>query len=175
MKSKKSTNTVSVKDLPSVRKKHRNKKIVFCSGVFDLTHAGHALFFEDCKKFGDILVVSVAPDALVRNYKKGRPVLNEQVRLKMVSALKPVDYTFLHPITPFKTNEEMNDSFHLIFPKLQPDVYVINNDANGLAHRKELVKGYPYITLRVLKRTAPKTFEGISTTGIIEKIQRLPK
>ena len=48
---------IDFKDLPRIREKHKNEKIAVCAGVFDLTHAGHILFFEDCKKYGDILVV----------------------------------------------------------------------------------------------------------------------
>lgn len=37
----------------------QGKKIGFCSGSFDLTHAGHVLFFEDCKKHVDIFCQGV--------------------------------------------------------------------------------------------------------------------
>ena len=45
------------------------EKIVFCSGSFDLVHAGHVLFFEDCKKIGEILVVGVGGDAIIKKTK----------------------------------------------------------------------------------------------------------
>ncbi|MEK7074233.1 MAG: adenylyltransferase/cytidyltransferase family protein, partial [Patescibacteria group bacterium] len=88
---------IEFKDIASLRKEHKDKKIVFCSGTFDLTHAGHVLFLEDCKKYGDLLVVAVGNDFNQRvNAKgKGRPVQNEHLRLKMVSSLKPVDYALL--------------------------------------------------------------------------------
>lgn len=163
---------VGVRDLSRLRKKYRNKRIVFCTGCFDLTHAGHVLFFEDCKKQGDLLVVCVSDDALVRKYKKGRPILNEHLRLKMVASLKPVDYCFLQPKKPFTSLEHINDWIGGMLSKLKPDVYVINDDANGIPGRKQMMKEYPYVTLRILKRTAPKKFEKISTSSIIKKIRK---
>ena len=162
--------------LSTVRKQYRSKKIVFASGCFDITHTGHVLFFEDCKKQGDILVVAVSPDKMVSQYKKGRPVLNEQLRLHMVASLKPVDYCFIHPNITFASTDEMIVKLcDDIFPKLKPDVYVINTDAASIPARRKLVECYPGMTLRVLKRTAPKKFEKVSTSGIIKKIQKLPK
>jgi len=162
---------VKFKDLPELRKIYKNKRIVFCSGSFDLTHAGHVLFLEDCKKFGEILVVAVAPDETMKIYKEGRPILNEHIRLKMISALKPVDHCFMQPHIPFTTIDGLNDVLHILFEQLKPDVYVINSDAAGISHRREILKRYPHIKFCILKRTAPKSFGAISTTGIIEKIR----
>lgn len=165
---------VSIQDLPRLRKKYRNKRIVFCTGCFDLTHAGHVLFFEACKKQGDLLVVCVSDDALMRRYKKGRPILSEQLRLKMVASLKPVDYCFLQPKVSFASLEHINDWIGDMLAKLKPDVYVINDDANGIPRRKQMMKEHPDVMMRILKRTAPKKFENISTSGIIEKIHKIP-
>ena len=84
---------ISYKNLASVRKKYPDKKIVFCSGSFDLIHPGHVLTFEALKKLGDILVVAVGGDKDIAEIKgPTRPILNEDLRLKMVDSLKPVDY-----------------------------------------------------------------------------------
>ena len=37
------------------------KRIVHCHGVFDLLHIGHIRYFEQAKKMGDILVVTITP------------------------------------------------------------------------------------------------------------------
>ena len=111
-------------ELRDLRKIFRDKKIVFCSGSFDLTHAGHILFFEDCKKYGDLLFVSIGSDILLRRYKgDSRPILNENIRMKTVDSLKPVDYCFLDNIL-----KENNNCYglELAFEMLRPDVYVIN-------------------------------------------------
>src|SRR5579862_5456895 len=109
-------------DLPGIRRDHRDKKIVFCSGTFDLVHAGHALFFEDCKKVGDILVVMIAPDAIIKRDKsEHRPVMNEHLRMKMVDSLKPVDYTILDKFV--KIDWPKIETLSKYFEALRPDVY----------------------------------------------------
>lgn len=164
---------ITFKDLPALRKKFKNKRIVHCSGCFDITHAGHVIFFEDCKKQGDILVVGVGTDKAVGQYKIGRPILNEYIRLKMISSLKPVDYCYLQPYTPFGNLKELLEAVHIDLKQLKPDVYVINDDAFDIPGRKEILKRHPNVNLRVLKRWAPKNFDSISTTKIIERIQKL--
>ncbi len=157
-------------DLPRIREKHKNEKIVFCSGVFDLVHAGHILFFEDCKKYGNILVIVLGKDANVRDYKGGnRPIMNEHIRLKMVDSLKPVDYTLLDTYEAPK-----DDPLFLInkfLADLQPDFYVINNDAFNIPQREEMAKKYK-TELVILDRYCPPEFDNISTTKLIEKIKR---
>lgn len=156
-------------DLSSIREEHRGKTIVLCTGTFDLTHAGHALFFEDCKGLGDFLVVGVGNDAAIRNLKgQERPVFNEHVRLKLISSLKPVDYCFLDPTPP---GDQPLNGVELAFAKLRPDLYVINSDAFNIPYRRMLVEKYG-VRLAVLERRSPPEFEEISTTKIIEKIKR---
>lgn len=157
-------------DLPEIREKFRDKKIVFCSGSFDLPHAGHILFFEDCKKLGDILVIGVGNDAIVRKNKgSGRPILNQYTRLKTIVSLKPVDFCLL---------DEISEEGHplafvdLVLRELKPDIYVINDDAFDIPFRREAVKKHG-VELVTLKRWAPKEFEEISTTKIINKIKKL--
>lgn len=156
-------------DFPAIRRKHKNKKIVFCSGVFDLTHAGHALFLEKCKKEGDVLVVAVGEDTSLRDLGKGkgRPVLNEHIRLKMVDSLKPVDYTLIGLCPSGKNPLSFMET---MFNHLRPNVYVINSDAFDISYRKYLAKKY-HMKIKIFKRTCPKSFEHISTTGIIKKIR----
>ncbi len=154
-------------ELSKIRQRHRNGVIVFCSGVFDLTHSGHALFFEDCRKRGDILVVAVGDDASIKEYKGGvRPILNQHLRAKMVDSLKPVDYCLITP-----TYKKPGLLFlEYIFATLKPDKYVVNDDVPNLPVRVQQAKKYN-MQLTVLKRKSPKTFGDISTSKIIEKIK----
>ena len=43
--------------------------IVYTVGTFDLLHVGHLALLNHCKLLGDILVVGVASDAVVKMYK----------------------------------------------------------------------------------------------------------
>ena len=159
---------IDIKELSSIREEHKNKKIVFCSGTFDLTHAGHILFFEECKKYGDILVVNVGNDFNVRQHKGvDRPIFNEHVRLKIVSSLKPVDYAFLDVDA---VDNDVLTILASIFKDLKPDIYVINQDALGIPRRRELMEGHA-IKMVILERTCPPEFEQISSTKILEKIK----
>ena len=71
--------------------KKRKKKIILCHGVFDIIHIGHLNHFEEAKKLGDILVVSVTSDKFV---KKGpeRPIFNLKTRMKFLKKISLVDY-----------------------------------------------------------------------------------
>lgn len=71
--------------------KKKKKKIVLCHGVFDLLHTGHIMHFQESKKLGDILVVSVTPNIYV---KKGpnRPVMDIRQRMQIISEIDCVDF-----------------------------------------------------------------------------------
>ena len=71
-----------------------NKKVVLCHGVFDLVHPGHILHFEEAKKKGDILVVSVTAAKYVRKG-PGRPYFNDELRLKFLAEIECVDFVIL--------------------------------------------------------------------------------
>lgn len=157
-------------ELASIRETYKGKRIVFCTGSFDLVHAGHILFFEDCKKHGDLSVVMIGGDNLLKRYKGDtRPILNEHIRLKTIDSLKPVDFCFIEPELD-TSNLLAGIEFGL--SHLHPDVYIINTDASNQEYRKELCKKHG-VTLKILDRTCPPEFESISTTRLIEKIQSL--
>ncbi|MBB65684.1 MAG: cytidyltransferase [Waddliaceae bacterium] len=76
---------------------HREKgdRVVHCHGVFDLLHIGHIRHFEEAKKMGDILVVTVTPDQYV-NKGPNRPAFNEQFRAEALRALSCIDYVSIN-------------------------------------------------------------------------------
>ena len=162
------TTIIQYGDLKNIRGKHENQKIVFCSGSFDLPHAGHVIFFEDCKQLGDVLVVGVGGDEIIRQHKgPERPIMNEHVRAKLISSLKPVDYCL---IDDNSFRKHIFSFVEFVFDNLRPDVYVVNSDGFDMSARRELAKKYG-VEAVVLERWAPKEFDGISTTKIIKKIK----
>lgn len=162
---------VDAEKLDLIRKKHSCDKIVFCSGGFDLTHAGHTLFFEECKKLGDVLVVMIGCDDMVRRDKgKHRPILNQYLRLKMVDSLKYVDYCFIDKMVP--ADKPPLWYFEVVLEKLRPDIYVVNKDASDIPYRKKVAHSFN-TKLLILERTCPEEFEKISATSIIKKIKDL--
>lgn len=158
---------IEYKDFKKIREENREKKIVFCSGSFDLLHAGHVLFFEDCKKFGDVLVVAIGDDEIIKIKGSDRPILNEHIRLKMLDSLRIVDYCFKHKNSkgPF-----LNFFMEEVFEQLRPDTWVINEDASEIPYRQELAKKYN-IELHILERKCLPEFEEVSTSKIIKKIR----
>ena len=73
--------TDKIKDLRSStgssRSPRKGRKVVHCHGVFDLLHIGHIRHFEQARKHGDLLVVTVTPDRYV-NKGPHRPVFSER-------------------------------------------------------------------------------------------------
>lgn len=161
-------------ELSELREMHKDKKIVFASGTFDLTHVGHILFFEDCKRYGEILVVAIGEDSIAKKYKgESRPVLNEYIRLKTVDSLKPVDYSLIVREIELSPSYPLSISaFPKLFERLKPDSWIVNNDALDIPMRQELANK-SNIELIVLERYCPKEFEGISTTNLIRKIKEI--
>lgn len=69
----------------------RGKKVVHCHGVFDLLHVGHIRHFEEAKKMGDVLIVTLTQDEYV-NKGPHRPAFPQNLRLEVIAALNVVDY-----------------------------------------------------------------------------------
>lgn len=65
--------------------------IVYTVGTFDLLHVGHVALLNHCKSLGDILVVGVASDAVVKMYKPNIPVVPLDQRVEMLQSLSCVD------------------------------------------------------------------------------------
>ena len=65
--------------------------IVYTVGTFDLLHVGHLALLNHCKLLGDILVVGVASDAVVKMYKPNVPIVPLEERVEMLEALSCVD------------------------------------------------------------------------------------
>ena len=83
----------TLKELSKIAKiaKLKKKKIVLCHGVFDLMHLGHIKHFQEAKRLGDILIVTVTPDRFV-NKGPNRPIFQSQMRMQALSGLSSIDY-----------------------------------------------------------------------------------
>lgn len=80
----------TVDELPALL---AGKQIVLANGCFDILHVGHVRYLEAARKLGDVLVVAINSDRSVRALKGfGRPILNEDERVALVSALRCVDH-----------------------------------------------------------------------------------
>jgi len=102
--------------------KSSGKKVVHCHGVFDLLHIGHIRYFEQARRMGDILVVTVTPDRYVD---KGphRPAFTETLRAEAIASLTSVDFV---AVNQWPTAEET-------LRLLKPDVYVKGSEFKNSA------------------------------------------
>ena len=76
--------------------RHQGKQIVFTNGCFDILHAGHVTYLARAKACGDILVLGLNSDCSVKAIKGDkRPVINEDQRACVMSALAVVDHVVL--------------------------------------------------------------------------------
>jgi len=75
--------------------KAQGKKIVHSHGVFDLLHVGHIRHFEEAKKMGDVLVVTLTRDEHV-NKGPHRPAFSQELRAEAIAALSVVDYVAIN-------------------------------------------------------------------------------
>src|SRR3954471_1404585 len=72
------------------------RKAVLANGCFDILHVGHVRYLEDARALGDVLIVAVNSDSSMRLIKDARrPILNEEDRVALVSAVRCVDYVVL--------------------------------------------------------------------------------
>jgi rfaE bifunctional protein nucleotidyltransferase chain/domain len=75
--------------------KAQGKRVVHCHGVFDLVHIGHLRHFQNARRFGDVLIVTITPDKWV-NKGPHRPAFDEKLRLEMLAGFECIDYVALN-------------------------------------------------------------------------------
>ena len=144
--------------LLSVREKakEKNKKVVFTNGVFDLLHRGHVEYLQKARALGDILIIGLNSDISV-HFIKGlkRPLVNQEDRVIVLSALSCVDYVVLfNEDTPAKLIEY-----------IMPDILV-----KGADYTVEQIAGADAV-LKNGGRVIPIGLTpGKSTTDLIKKI-----
>ena len=63
---------------------------IYMDGVFDLFHVGHLEAIEQCASLGNRVIIGVTGDVDATGYKRA-PIINEQARTAIISALRYVD------------------------------------------------------------------------------------
>ncbi len=142
------------------RAREEGKKIVWTNGCFDILHVGHITYLQRAAEQGDILVVGLNSDESVTRVKgPSRPIIPEEERALVLSALECVDYIILfNEEHPMKLLEE-----------LKPDVYAKGGDYNMetiVQEERHLVEGYGG-TIAIIPGV-----EGKSTTNLVERIKK---
>ncbi len=154
------TNNSIFKDVQAVTKhitplKKKGKTIVTTNGCFDILHAGHIQYLSETASQGDILVVGVNSDDVVRKLKGGnRPIQDENARVSIIGALKMVDCAFI---------------FYEYDPRaflkvIKPDIHVKGGDYSEDIIEKPVVEAHGG------RISIVSYINGCSTTDILSKI-----
>lgn len=91
-------------------------------GTFDLLHPGHKNLFRQAKKYANHIIVVVARDKTVKEFKKRKPAHDEKERLAAVKECGLVDEVRLG---------SLNDKYAVI-KKHKPDLILLGYDQKFL-------------------------------------------
>ena len=139
--------------------RRRKQKLVFTNGCFDLLHVGHIKLFQFAKNKGDTLIVGLNSDDSVAQLKgAGRPVLNQDERGYILSALEHVDY-----IVVFDETTPLN-----LIKAIRPDVLV-----KGADYTEDTVVGRGFVESYGGTVELAPLVEGVSSTGIMSRIANI--
>lgn len=151
---------LTLPEIVRLREDYRSsgQRVVFTNGCFDVLHRGHVDYLHAAKQLGTILVVGLNSDESISRLKgAGRPIVAEEDRVAVLSALTSVDHIVLFS----------EDTPILLIKAIRPDVLVKGGDyLPDEIVGAEAVRSYGGEVV-----VAPKT-EGVSTSRIIERIAR---
>jgi len=95
------------------------ERIILANGNFDLLHVGHVRYLRGAKALGGKLVVAINSDESVRTLKgEDRPIMPEQERAEIVSALADVDAVIVFPELDVRS----------IIREIRPDIHAKGTD-----------------------------------------------
>lgn len=135
----------------------RGERIVMTNGCFDLLHSGHVEYLERARALGDRLVVAVNDDASVSRLKgRGRPINCVRERMRLVAALRSVDW-----VTEFS-----EDTPEALVESVSPDILVKGGD-----YRPDQIAGAGIVRARGGQVVVLPLVEGSSTSTLIEAIE----
>ncbi len=137
--------------------KAKGKRIVTTNGSFDILHYAHVIILEKAKTEGDTLIVLLNSDSSIKRVKgDNRPIIPQNERALMLSALQCVDYVVI-----FDEDNPLS-----LIEKIKPNVHVKGGSfiLERIKEEKDLLESFG---------GEFKNFEleeGFSTTNIINKV-----
>ena len=135
------------------------KKIAFTNGIFDILHKGHIFSLSHAAKEADYLVVGVNSDLSTKNLKgEKRPINDEHSRALVLASLIIVD-----AVVVFADDTPLE-----LIKAILPEVLIKGGDytVEQVAGSKEVIENGGRVVINPI-------IEGISTTGLIAKIEKL--
>ncbi len=133
--------------------------VVMTGGTFDLLHTGHVSTLQQSKLLGDVLVVVIATDEIVQNFKNHPPTNKQDERAQLVKNIRDVDVAFVGDETDFMKTVDL----------VNPDIITLGYDQRH--NEKKLFqqlssRGHKDIKIVRLKKYIP----GKSTSKIVQDI-----
>jgi FAD synthetase len=147
-----------------VASKHKKRKIVLASGVFDLLHLGHVRFLEEAKKTGGKnpeLIVIIARDSTVQENKGTKPIMSENQRRALVESLRVVDEAVLG-FEKFDIGD--------VIERVKPDVVALGYDQAAMEKRVREYVSKHGLTVKVVRVGKFEEDELDSSSKIRQKI-----
>ena len=114
--------------------------IGYTTGVFDLFHIGHLNILRRAKENCDYLIVGVATDELVQNYKNKSPIIPYSERKAIIEAIRYVD-----KVVPHETLDKVEAFSHLRF-----NVFFIGDDWKGHPRYIETEKRFNELGVKII-------------------------
>jgi D-beta-D-heptose 7-phosphate kinase/D-beta-D-heptose 1-phosphate adenosyltransferase len=147
-------------EMAAIRKKisDEGRRLVFTNGCFDILHKGHVQYLSAARELGDALVVGLNSDDSVRRLKgMDRPINRDIDRAIVLSALESVDHVVIFA----------EDTPYRLIQTLEPDILVKGGD-----WKTQDIVGSDLVLAAGGKVISLDYYQGYSTTGIIEILQR---
>ena len=123
-------------------------KKIFVSGCYDILHAGHVQFFNDCKALGDHLTVCFASDDVLWAHKNRRSSIPKDHKRAMIQALEMVDDVVMGE------NMEIGLDFKDHFLQIIPDILAVTED-DKYGELKQALCVQHGVEYHVLPKTPP--------------------
>lgn len=136
--------------------KHRQEKVVFTNGCFDILHLGHIDYLSKAADLGERLIIGVNTDTSVSKIKgPNRPIIEEVTRLTKLASFAFVDGVILFDEeTPIE-----------LIKSVRPDVLVKGGD-----YKISTIVGADFVKQNGGNVIVIPFLEGHSSTNYINKI-----
>ncbi|MDG1720807.1 MAG: D-glycero-beta-D-manno-heptose 1-phosphate adenylyltransferase [Bacteroidia bacterium] len=136
--------------------KHRQEKVVFTNGCFDILHLGHIDYLSKAADLGERLIIGVNTDESVSKIKgPNRPIIEEITRLTKLASFAFVDGVILFDEeTPVE-----------LIKSVRPDVLVKGGD-----YKISTIVGADFVKQNGGNVIVIPFLEGHSSTNYINKI-----
>lgn len=138
--------------------KVQRKKIVATIGSFDVLHIGHLRYLTRASMQGDILVVGVDSDHIIKQLKgRSRPIIPSVERVEMLAYQQCVDL-----ITLIDDLDVRGHWQYGLLDRIRPDVFVAEESSYSDIQLAEIEKYCGKVVV------FPRQAEGTSTSQIIQ-------